>query len=80
MYSNPVQDRTFIHFIDEEIRDDLVQLLHNSEFFSVCMDSSTDKATINAEMVQVRVLKDNSPVYRFVALKPLSKSDAVNTS
>ena len=63
-YGNAVQARTFVHFIAEEIRSDLVLLLRKSSFFSVCMDSSTDKATIDEEMVQIRVLKDNIPVYR----------------
>ena len=30
-------------------------------------------------MVQIRVLMNNSPVYRFVAVKPLAKADATVT-
>ena len=56
-----------------------MHLLQNTDFFSVCFDSSTDKATIDEEMVQIRVLIDNSPVYRFVAVKPLVKADAAGT-
>ena len=37
---------------------------------SVCFDSSTDKATIDEEMVQIRVVIDNTPAYIFVAVKP----------
>ena len=77
-YSNPMQARNFVHFIAEEIRAELVQLLKDTNFFSVCMHSSTDKGTIDEEMIQVRVLKDNSPVYKFVSVKPLAKSDAAN--
>ena len=44
----------------------------------VYMDSSTDKATID-EMVQVRLLKNNTPIYRFVAVKPLARADAAGT-
>ena len=40
------------------------------------MDSSADKATIDKEMVQVRLLKNNTPIYRFVAVKPLARADA----
>ena len=56
-YSNQMQARTFIHFIAEEIRSDLVQLTQESDFISVCMDSNMDEATIDEEMVQVRLLK-----------------------
>lgn len=78
-YNNPKQAKTFVHFIAEEIRNDLVLLVQGADFFSVCMDSSTDKATIDEEMVQVRLLKNNSPVYRFVAVKPLARADAAST-
>ena len=36
------------------------------------MDSSTDNATVDEEMVKVRLLKNNTPIYRFVAVKPLA--------
>jgi len=52
-YNSPNQARRFVHFIAEEIRKDLVETLQKADFFSVCMDSSTDKATIDEEMVQV---------------------------
>ena len=55
----------FVHSIAEEIRKDLVLLVQSADFFSVCMDSSTNKATIDEEMVQVRLLKNNRLVYRF---------------
>ena len=79
VYNSPKQARRFIHFIAEEIRKDLVEPLQKVDFFSVCMDSSTNKATIHEEMVQVRFLQDNLPVYKFVALKALSKADAAGT-
>lgn len=53
--------------------------LQEVDFFGVCVDSSTDKATIDEEMVQVRILQDNLPVYKFVAVKALSKADAAGT-
>ena len=56
-----------------------MHLLQNAYFFSVCFDSSTDKATIDEEMIQIRVIIDNTPVYRFVAVKPLAKADAADT-
>ena len=49
-----------------------------SELFG-CVDSSTDKGTIDEEMVQVCILQDNLPVYKFVAVKALSKADAAGT-
>ena len=43
-----------------------VQALQKEDFFSVCMDSSTDTTVIEEEMVQVRYLENNLPVYRSV--------------
>ena len=56
-----------------------MDLLHNTDFFNVCMDSSTDRATIDKEMVQVRLLQNNLPVYKLVAVKALAKADAAGT-
>ena len=78
-YNNPTQARKFVHFIGEQIRKDMVDLLQNRDFFSVCMDGSTDKATIDKEMVQVHLLQDDLPVYKFVAVKALAKTDAAGT-
>ena len=77
-YNNPTQTRQFVHFIDEQIRKGLVDL-YNTDFFSVCMDSSTDKVTIDEEMVHVLLLQDNLPVYKFVAVKALANPDAAGT-
>ena len=79
VHNSPKQAKRFVDFIAEEIRKDLVESLQKVDFFSFCMDISTDKATIDKEMIQVRFLQDNLPVYRFVALKALSKADAVGT-
>ena len=78
-YNNPMQARKFVHFIGKQIRKDLVDLLPSTDFFSVCMDSSTDKATINEEMVQGHLLQDDLLVYKFVAVKVLAKADAAGT-
>ena len=56
----------FVRFMAEEVRQTVVQALQNGDFFSVCMDSSTDKAIIDEEMVQVRYLENNLPIYRSV--------------
>ena len=53
VYNSPKQARRFVHFIAEDIRRDLVvEPLQKVDFFCVCMDSSTVKATIDEEMVQ----------------------------
>ena len=73
-YNSPKKARRFVHFIAEEIRKDLAESLQSVDLFGVCMESSTDKATIDDEMVQVRFLEDNHMV-----LKALSKADAAGT-
>ena len=49
-----------------------------SHFFSISIDI-TDKGNIDEEMVQLRLIENYQPVYKFVAVKPLVKPDAVNT-
>ena len=78
-YSNEKQAKTFLGFIAEELRSQLVKSLQEGAFFSVSFDSSTDQGNIDEEMVQVRVLENNRPVYKFVAVKPLAKADAAGT-
>ena len=78
-YSNEKQAKTFVGFIAEELRSQLVKSLQEGGFFSVSFDSSTDQGNIDEEMVQVRVLENNRPVYKFVAVKPLAKADAAST-
>ena len=46
-YGNPKQARKFVHFIAEELRKELVCTLQEVDFFGVCVDSSTDKGTID---------------------------------
>ena len=36
-YNSPKQARQFVHFIGEQIRKDLVGLLQNTDFFSMCI-------------------------------------------
>ena len=64
--ANRQQTRSFVRYIAEN-RSDL-------EFLQCLYGCSEDKATIDEEMVQVRLLKDNTPVYRLVAVKPLAKA------
>ena len=78
-YCNEKQAKVFISFIAEEIRSKLVSLMASNEFFSVSFDSSTDQGNIDEEIMQVRVLEDSFPVYKFVAVKRLHKPDALNT-
>ena len=78
-YSNEMQAKVFVSFIAEDLRAQLVQLIDKSDFFSISIDSSTDKGNIDEEIVQVRPIENYRPVYKFVAVKPLVKPDAVNT-
>ena len=52
----------------KKIRNYLALLVWDADFFSVYRASCTDKATIDEEMVQFRLLKNNSRIYRFVAV------------
>ena len=78
-YNNPTLARQLVHFTGEQITKDLVDVLYNTDFFSVYTDSSTDKATVDEEMVQLCLLQDDLPGYKFVAVKTLAKADAADT-
>ena len=67
-YRNSKQCRTFVNFIAEEIRSNLIQALQREDFYSVCMDSRTDLGVIEEEIIQVRYLENNLPVYRLALL------------
>ena len=62
-YSNEMQAKVFVSFIAEDLRAQLVQLIHKSNFFSISIDSSTDKGNIDEEMVQIRLIENHRPVY-----------------
>ena len=46
-YSNEMQAKAIVSFIAEDLRAQLVQLIHKSNFFSISIDSSTDKGNID---------------------------------
>ena len=52
-YKNEVAGKTFCHFNAEIRRNDLKRLFSNIKFFSVLMDSSTDKANMDNELILV---------------------------
>ena len=66
-------------FNAEDLRAKLVQLLLNGEFFSVSIESSTERGNIE-EMILVRLLENYQPVYKYAAVKSLSKPDAAGTA
>ena len=58
----------FVEFIAEKIRSNLVKQIKELDFFSVCMDNSTDSAVLEEEMLQLMYLDNNVPVYRQVCI------------
>ena len=68
-----------MEFIAKESRYQFVQSFRNGNFISFFFYKSTDPGNIDKEMVQVRVLENNSPIYKFVAIKSLDKPKAANT-
>ena len=62
-YRNSTQCRAFVNLW---LRKSDQPWYKHYRMSSVCMDSSTDTAVIEEEMVQVRYLENNLPVYRSV--------------
>ena len=52
-YLNESAGRTFIHYIAEAKRQQVVQAVHSAKFFSLLLDGSTDKDNIDNELVLV---------------------------
>ena len=61
-YNNEMQAKLFLSYIAEEFRAQLVQSLQKGEFFSISIDSSTDKGNIDEEMVQENISKEQTCV------------------
>ena len=78
IYRNDKQAHAFTHAIAESVRADVRAALRDSPFVSVLCDSSTDKATIEEEIVQVRLLVDNRPKFQFLDFRPLRRANAEN--
>ena len=52
-YVNEHAGRTFIHYIAEARKEELIDLLRKADFFSILLDGSTDKGNIDNELMMV---------------------------
>ncbi|KAK5881723.1 hypothetical protein CesoFtcFv8_022488 [Champsocephalus esox] len=65
-YKNDNACRTFVQAIGQSMKDDLVEKLKNTHFFSVMSDSSVDRSVKDQEMVYLTYVEDGKPVNQFV--------------
>ncbi|KAI4830176.1 hypothetical protein KUCAC02_001826 [Chaenocephalus aceratus] len=65
-YKNDNACRTFVQAIGQSMKDDLVEKLKNTHFFSVMSDSSVDRSQKDQEMVYLTYVEDGKPVNPFV--------------
>lgn len=63
--------RTFVQAIGQSMKDDLVEKLKNTRFFSVMSDSSVDRSVKDQEMVYMTYVEDGKPVNHFVDIVSL---------
>ncbi|XP_071752885.2 zinc finger protein 862-like [Centroberyx gerrardi] len=63
--------RTFVQAIGQSMKDDLVEKLKNTRFFSVMSDSSIDRSVKDQEMVYMTYVEDGKPVNHFVDIVSL---------
>ncbi|XP_070563662.1 zinc finger protein 862-like [Ptychodera flava] len=75
-YRNDKQAAYFISFMAEALREDLVKEITESKLYSVLNDSSTDRSTVEEEIVYVRILRDGRPVTKFLSLQPMPRGNA----
>ncbi|KAK2553006.1 Zinc finger protein 862 [Acropora cervicornis] len=67
-YYNDKAAKEFITHIAEIYQDNLQKQLHNSDYFSVYCDESTDRSESEKELVMVRVIEDFYPVVKYLKL------------
>ncbi|KAI4813074.1 hypothetical protein KUCAC02_024426 [Chaenocephalus aceratus] len=70
-YKNDNACRTFVQAICQSMKDDLVEKLKNTHFFSVMSDSSVDRSVKDQEMVYLTYVEDGKPVNQFVDIVSL---------
>jgi len=70
-YKNDNACRTFVQAIGQSMKDDLVEKLKNTHFFSVMSDSSVDRSVKDQEMVYLTNVEDGKPVNQFVDIVSL---------
>lgn len=63
--------RTFVQAIGQSMKDDLVEKLKNTHFFSVMSDSSVNRSQKDQEMVYLTYVEDGKPVNPFVDIVSL---------
>ena len=67
-YHNDKAAKEFITHIAGVYQDNLQKQLHNSDYFSVYCDGSTDRSESEKELVMVRVIEDFYPVVKYLKL------------
>lgn len=70
-YMNDKQARQFIGYIADNLRDELIHIIRNSELFSLLSHSSTDRSVVEEEIMYVRVLQDCKPKTMYLSLQPV---------
>nr|XP_006822890.1 PREDICTED: zinc finger protein 862-like [Saccoglossus kowalevskii] len=75
-YRNDKQAASFIGFIGESIRRHVADSINESGLYSVLIDSSTDRAVVEEEIIYVRMLEDCRPVTKFLSLQAMPRGTA----
>ena len=75
-YRNDKQARSFVHALADKLRLDTKQAMASSSFVGVLCDSSTDRSTIDEEVIAVRFLEKGTPKFDFLEFRPLTRANA----
>ena len=68
-YCNDVHGKKFICEIGGFYSDQVKDLLHNADYFSIFCDGSTDRSETEKEVIMVKVLEDYYPKIKFLKLE-----------
>ncbi|XP_070566900.1 zinc finger protein 862-like [Ptychodera flava] len=75
-YKNDKQAYTFLHFIAEVQREELKSLVDRSVLFSLLIDSATDVAIIDEEILYLHLIEEGRPVTKYFSLQALNRANS----
>nr|XP_057918161.1 zinc finger protein 862 [Doryrhamphus excisus] len=75
-YTSDNACRRFIPFIFETLKKPQLQNIQNARVISVLADGSTDKSTVEQELVYIRYILDGEPVSQFLSIEEVNNGNA----
>ncbi|XP_063970390.1 zinc finger protein 862-like [Lytechinus pictus] len=75
-YANPIQAQVFTGFLAEDVRFKGDEDIRKARYISVLIDGSTDKSTIENEVLYIKYLQDEMPCMKFLGISDVENATA----